>query len=143
AEVEKPKEEASKPEEEVEKPKEEPSKPEAEVEKPKEEASNPEAEVEKPKEESSEPVTEGSNELGTATVQKNEAVQVPAQAQEVVKQAAKENVSDKQVNKKKEESEKSLAATGGKENNVSLFGGLALVLSALSMFVFRKKLFKK
>ncbi|WP_270606150.1 leucine-rich repeat domain-containing protein [Bacillus mobilis] len=143
AEVEKPKEEASKPEAEVEKPKEEPSKPEAEVEKPKEEASNPEAEVEKPKEESSEPVTEGSNELGTATVQKNEAVQVPAQAQEVVKQAAKENVSDKQVNKKKEESKKSLAATGGKENNVSLFGGLALVLSALSMFVFRKKLFKK
>ncbi|MCH4570309.1 leucine-rich repeat domain-containing protein [Bacillus sp. ES1-5] len=152
AEVEKPKEE-SKPEAEVEKPKEE-SKPEAEVEKPKEE-SKPEAEVEKPKEEASELVTEdeninkpeanvkkqteGSNELGTATVQKNEAVQ----AQEIVKQAAKENVSDKQVSRKKEESEKSLAATGGQENNVSLFGGLALVLSALSMFVFRRNIFKK
>lgn len=159
AEVEKPKEETNKPEEEVEKPKEEGSKPEAEVEKPKEEASKPGAEVEKPKEEGSEPVTEGenssepeasiekqtegSNELGTATVQKNEAVQAPAQAQEVVKQVAKEDVSDKQVSKKKEESKKSLAATGGQESNVSLFGGLALVLSALSMFVFRKNIFKK
>ncbi|WP_439020676.1 leucine-rich repeat domain-containing protein [Bacillus thuringiensis] len=159
AEVEKPKEEASKPESEIEKPKEEENKPEEEVEKPKEEPSKPEAEVEKPKEEPkeepSEPVTEGenvneleanvekqtegSNELGTATVQKNEAIQAPKQAQ----QAAKENVSDKQVNNKKEESKKSLAATGGQESNVSLFGGLALVLSALSMFVFRKSIFKK
>ncbi|PFL47246.1 LPXTG cell wall anchor domain-containing protein, partial [Bacillus anthracis] len=29
------------------------------------------------------------------------------------------------------------------ESNVSLLSGLAIVLSALSMFVFRKKLFKK
>ncbi|MDA1600164.1 NEAT domain-containing protein [Bacillus cereus] len=167
-EVEKPKEEGSKPEAEVEKPKEETSKPEAEVEKPKEETSKPEAEIEKSKEETgkpeaeveaSEPVTkgenvnesganvekqtEGSNELGTATVQKNEAVQVPVQAKKVVDQAAKENVSGKQVSKKKEESKKSLAATGGQENNISLFGGLALVLSALSMFVFRRNIFKK
>ncbi|PGZ48229.1 internalin [Bacillus anthracis] len=158
AEVEEPKEEANKPEAEVEKPKEEANKPEAEVEKPKEE-SKPEAEVEKSKEEVSEPVTEGenvnereanvekqtegSNELETATVQKNKAVQEHAQAQEVVNQLAKENVSNKQVNSKKEESKKTLAATGGQENNVSLFGGLAFVLSALSMFVFRKKLFKK
>ncbi|MGR5940818.1 LPXTG cell wall anchor domain-containing protein [Bacillus pacificus] len=70
-------------------------------------------------------------------------MQAPAQVQEIVKQAAKENVSDKQGSKKKEESEKSLAATGGQENNVSLFGGLALVLSALSMFVFRRNIFKK
>ena len=167
-EVEKPKEETSKPEVEVEKPKEEESKPEAEVEKPKEETSKPEAEIEKSKEETgkpeaeveaSEPVTkgenvnesganvekqtEGSNELGTATVQKNEAVQVPVQAKKVVDQAAKENVSGKQVSKKKEESKKSLVATGGQENNISLFGGLALVLSALSMFVFRRNIFKK
>ncbi|WP_460278349.1 LPXTG cell wall anchor domain-containing protein, partial [Bacillus luti] len=128
---------------EVEKPKEEGSKSEAEVEKPKEEPSKPEAEVEKLKEEPSEPVTEGSNELGTATVQKNEAVQAPTQEQEVVRKAAKETVSDKQVNNKKEESKKSLAATGGQESNVSLFGGLALVLSAISMFVFRKNIFKK
>ncbi|RAT00820.1 internalin [Bacillus cereus] len=156
-EVEKPIEE-SKSEAEVEKPREEVNKPEAEVEKPKEE-SKPEAEVEKSKEEVSEPVTEGenvnereanvekqtegSNELETATVQKNKAVQEHAQAQEVVNQLAKENVSNKQVNSKKEESKKTLAATGGQENNVSLFGGLAFVLSALSMFVFRKKLFKK
>ncbi|GAB6445211.1 hypothetical protein bcgnr5390_37020 [Bacillus luti] len=143
AEIEKPKEEPSKPEAEVEKPKEEGSKSEAEVEKPKEEPSKPEAEVEKLKEEPSEPVTEGSNELGTATVQKNEAVQAPTQEQEVVRKAAKETVSDKQVNNKKEESKKSLAATGGQESNVSLFGGLALVLSAISMFVFRKNIFKK
>ncbi|MFU2032727.1 leucine-rich repeat domain-containing protein [Bacillus wiedmannii] len=148
-EVEKPKEETSKPEAEVEKPKEETSKPETEVEKPKEETSKPEAEVEKPKEEVSKPEanvekqTEGSNELETATVQKNKAVQEPAQAQEVVNQLAKENVSNKQVHSKKEESKKSLAATGGQESNVSLFGGLALVLSALSMFVFRKNIFKK
>ncbi|PEI77061.1 internalin [Bacillus wiedmannii] len=148
-EVEKPKEETSKPETEVEKPKEETSKPEAEVEKPKEEVSKPETEVEKPKEEVSKPEanvekqTEGSNELETATVQKNKAVQEPAQAQEVVNQLAKENVSNKQVHSKKEESKKSLAATGGQESNVSLFGGLALVLSALSMFVFRKNIFKK
>ncbi|OQR54794.1 leucine-rich repeat domain-containing protein [Bacillus sp. CDB3] len=167
SEEEKPKEDPSKPESEVEKPKEDPSKPEAEVEKPKEDPSKPESEEEKPKEEgsksetevekekTSEPVTEiengnepeanvekqkeGSNELETATVQKGKAVQ----AQEVVNQVAKENVSDKQVNSKKEESKKSLAATGGQENNVSLFGGLALVLSALSMFVFRKNIFKK
>ncbi|PGE32091.1 LPXTG cell wall anchor domain-containing protein, partial [Bacillus wiedmannii] len=104
-------------------------------EKPKEEVSKPEANVEKQ--------TEGSNELETATVQKNKAVQEPAQAQEVVNQLAKENVSNKQVHSKKEESKKSLAATGGQESNVSLFGGLALVLSALSMFVFRKNIFKK
>ncbi|MBL3754095.1 leucine-rich repeat domain-containing protein [Bacillus cereus] len=151
AEVEKP-DEGSKPETEVEKP-EEGSKPEAEVEKPKEGANKPEAEVEKPKEEVSEPVTEdenvnereanvekqteGSDGLETATVQKNKAVQ------EVVSQLAKENVSNKQVNSKKEESKKALAATGGQENNASLFGGLALVLSALSMFVFRRNIFKK
>ncbi len=58
-------------------------------------------------------------------------------------QLAKENVSNKQVNSKKEESKKALAATGGQENNASLFGGLALVLSALSMFVFRRNIFKK
>ncbi|CAM4060692.1 Gram-positive cocci surface proteins LPxTG domain-containing protein [Bacillus mobilis] len=58
----------------------------------------------------------------------------------VANQSVKEN---KPVVTKKEGSKKSLGATGGQENNVSLFGGLALVLSALSMFVFRKKLFKK
>ncbi|WP_242270001.1 LPXTG cell wall anchor domain-containing protein, partial [Bacillus cereus group sp. BfR-BA-01408] len=56
---------------------------------------------------------------------------------------AKENESNKQVDNKKEESKNTLAATGGQESNVSLLSGLAFVLSALSMFVFRKKLFKK
>ncbi|CUB52901.1 hypothetical protein BN2127_JRS10_02040 [Bacillus subtilis] len=57
--------------------------------------------------------------------------------------SAKENESNKQVDNKKEESKNTLAATGGQESNVSLLSGLAFVLSALSMFVFRKKLFKK
>ncbi|WP_433773118.1 LPXTG cell wall anchor domain-containing protein, partial [Bacillus wiedmannii] len=43
----------------------------------------------------------------------------------------------------KEENKNSLAATGGQVNTSTLLSGLALVLSALSMFVFRKKLFKK
>ena len=58
----------------------------------------------------------------------------------VENQNVKEN---KPAVNKQEESKKSLGATGGQENKVSLFGGLALVLSALSMFVFRKRLFKK
>ncbi|MDA2168851.1 leucine-rich repeat domain-containing protein [Bacillus cereus] len=152
AEVEKLEEE-SKPEAEVEKLEEE-SKPEAEVEK-LEEESKPEAEVEKPKEETSKSVTvrenvseletnvekqkEGLNGLGTANVQKSEAVQ----AQEVVNQTTEENVSDKQVSKPKEESKKSLAATGGQANTSMLLSGVTLVLSALSMFAFRKRLFKK
>ncbi|PFL44527.1 LPXTG cell wall anchor domain-containing protein, partial [Bacillus anthracis] len=60
-----------------------------------------------------------------------------------INQTAKENASNKQVDNKKEESKNTLAAAVGQESNVSLLSGLAIVLSALSMFVFRKKLFKK
>ncbi|MES5942102.1 MULTISPECIES: leucine-rich repeat domain-containing protein [unclassified Bacillus cereus group] len=142
-EVEEVKEEEKEPTKEVEEVKEEEKEPTKEVEKTKDEVKEkPKDEVEKVNEEPSkseieasiEKQKEDSDELGTATVQKNEAVQ----AQE----EAKEDVSDKEVNSKKEESKKTLAATGGQENNVSLFGGLVLVLSALSMFVFRKKYLK-
>jgi len=55
-------------------------------------------------------------------------------------QSVKEN---KLAVNKQEESKKSLGATGGQANTSTLLSGLALVLSALSMFVFRKRLFKK
>ncbi len=64
---------------------------------------------------------------------------------QVVKEKVVENQSMKEnkpvVNK--EESKKSLGATGGQANTSTLLSGVALVLSALSMFVFRKRLFKK
>ncbi|QWG26610.1 LPXTG cell wall anchor domain-containing protein [Bacillus mycoides] len=61
----------------------------------------------------------------------------------VEQESTKEKDSNKQHAKKQEENQKSLAATGGQANTSSLLSGLALVLSALSMFVFRKRLFKK
>ncbi|PGO22510.1 internalin, partial [Bacillus cereus] len=61
----------------------------------------------------------------------------------VGQESAKEKDSNKQHANKQEEDQKSLAATGGQANTSTLFSGLALVLSALSMFVFRKRLFKK
>ncbi|EJP97977.1 LPXTG-domain-containing protein cell wall anchor domain [Bacillus cereus AND1407] len=62
------------------------------------------------------------------------------QEQNVNNQVVKEN---KPVVNKQEESKKSLGATGGQENTSTLLSGIALVLSAMSMFVFRKRLFKK
>ena len=50
---------------------------------------------------------------------------------------AKENESNKQVDNKKKRV-KHFSCNGGQESNVSLLSGLAFVLSALSMFVFRK-----
>ncbi|TCJ79622.1 UNVERIFIED_ORG: LPXTG-motif cell wall-anchored protein [Bacillus cereus] len=157
-EVEEPKEEPKEPTKEVEKPKEEPKEPTAEVEEPKEEVKEPTAEVEESKEEVKEPTTgvEGSKvevkEPAKEVEGSKDAVNQSAvvQEQNVNNQVVKEKVVENQKMKeskpavnKQEESKKSLGATGGQENNVSLFGGLALVLSALSMFVFRKKLFKK
>ncbi len=72
------------------------------------------------------------------------------QEQNVNNQVVKEKVVENQKMKeskpavnKQEESKKSLGATGGQENTSTLLSGVALVLSALSMFVFRKRLFKK
>ncbi|TPV40240.1 leucine-rich repeat domain-containing protein [Bacillus dicomae] len=157
-EVEEPKEEVKEPAKEVEGPKEEPTEPVREVEEPKEEVKEPAKEVEGPKEEPTEPVREVEEpkeevkEPGKEIEGSKDAVNQSAVVQEqnvdnqVVAKKVVENQSLKE-NKlgatKKEESKKSLGATGGQEHNVFLFGGLALVLSALSMFVFRKRLFKK
>ncbi|WP_342717732.1 leucine-rich repeat domain-containing protein [Bacillus paramycoides] len=157
-EVEESKEEVKEPVKEVEEPKEEVKEPVKEVEESKEEVKEPSKEVEESKEEVKEPAqeVEGSKaevkEAGKAIEGSKDAVNQSAVVQEknvnnqvvaekvVANQSVKEN---KPAVTKQEESKKSLGATGGQENNVSLFGGLALVLSALSMFVFRKRLFKK
>ncbi|PEU69462.1 cell wall anchor protein [Bacillus cereus] len=79
-------------------------------------------------------------------VNQSVAVQEQSANNQVVKEKVVENQNVKEnkpaVNKQ-EESKKSLGATGGQENTSTLLSGIALVLSALSMFVFRKRLFKK
>ncbi|MED1162286.1 LPXTG cell wall anchor domain-containing protein, partial [Bacillus paranthracis] len=100
--------------------------------------------VEGPKEESKEPTPgiEGSKDA----VNQSAVVQEQNVNNQVVKEKVVENQKMKEskpaVNKQ-EESKKSLGATGGQENTSTLLSGVALVLSALSMFVFRKRLFKK
>ncbi|PGS24042.1 internalin [Bacillus cereus] len=74
------------------------------------------------------------------------AVQEQSANNQVVKEKVVENQNvkeNKQAVNKQEESKKSLGATGGQENTSTLLSGVALVLSALSMFIFRKRLFKK
>ncbi|TNP23927.1 leucine-rich repeat domain-containing protein [Bacillus sp. CD3-5] len=143
-EVEGPKEEVKEPAKEVEEPKEEVKEPTKEVEEPKEEVKEPGKEVEGPKEESKEPTPgiEGSKDA----VNQSAVVQEQNVNNQVVKEKVVENQKMKEskpaVNKQ-EESKKSLGATGGQENTSTLLSGVALVLSALSMFVFRKRLFKK
>ncbi|PEX93234.1 leucine-rich repeat domain-containing protein [Bacillus cereus] len=134
-EVEEPKEEVKEPAKEVEGPKEEVKEPKKEVEGPKEEVKEPTKEVKVPKEEVKEPAT-GLNQ------ETKEANQV-GPAKNVGQESVKEKDSNKQHANKQEENKNSLAATGGQVNTSTLLSGLALVLSALSMFVFRKKLFKK
>ncbi|MGH0595737.1 NEAT domain-containing protein [Bacillus pretiosus] len=169
-EVEESKEEIKEPAKEVEESKEEEKEPTKEVEGSKEEVKEPTKEVEGPKEEVKEPSkeVEGSKEeVKESTKEVEEAKEkevaqeiekskeeinqsAPVQEQNVNNQVVKEKAVENQNVKenkpfvnKQDESKKALGATGGQENNVSLFGGLALVLSALSMFVFRKRLFKK
>ncbi|PGB03442.1 NEAT domain-containing protein [Bacillus toyonensis] len=115
--------------------KEEVTEPTKEVEETKEEVKEPTKEVEGTKEEVKESTTgldqepKGDNQVGPVKV--------------VGQESTKEKDSNKQHANKQEENQKSLAATGGQANTSSLLSGLALVLSALSMFVFRKRLFKK
>ncbi|MFU1903735.1 NEAT domain-containing protein [Bacillus thuringiensis] len=147
-EVEEAKEEVKEPVKEVEETKEEVKEPTKEVEEAKEEVKEPTKEVEEAKEEVDEPTTgvEGSKaevkETGKEIEGSKDAVNQSAvvQEQNVNNQVVKEN---KQAVNKQEESKKSLGATGGQENTSTLLSGIALVLSALSMFVFRKRLFKK
>ncbi|PGK08766.1 internalin [Bacillus anthracis] len=143
-----PKEEVKEPTKEVEEEKEEVKEPTKEVKEEKEEVKEPTKEVEESKEEVDEPTTgvEGSKakvkETGKEIEGSKDAVNQSAvvQEQNVNNQVVKEN---KPAVNKQEESKKSLGATGGQENTSTLLSGIALVLSAMSMFVFRKRLFKK
>ncbi|MEC2554475.1 LPXTG cell wall anchor domain-containing protein [Bacillus tropicus] len=147
-EVEEGKEEVKEPTKEVEEEKEEVKEPTKEVEEGKEEVKEPTKEVEEEKEEVDEPTTgvEGSKakvkETGKEIEGSKDVVNQSAvvQEQNVNNQVVKEN---KPAVNKQEESKKSLGATGGQENTSTLLSGIALVLSAMSMFVFRKRLFKK
>ncbi len=147
-EVEETKEEVKETIKEVEEEQEEVKEPEKEVEEEKEEVKEPIKEVEEVKEEVDEPTTgvEGAKAeikgTGKEIEGSKDAVNqsTVVQEQNVNNQVVKEN---KPVVNKQEESKKSLGATGGQENTSILLSGIALVLSALSMFVFRKRLFKK
>ncbi|UNP82202.1 leucine-rich repeat domain-containing protein [Bacillus mycoides] len=162
-EVEETKEEVKEPVKEVEETKEEVKEPAKEVAGTKEEVKEPVKEIEETKEEVKEPIKEVA---GTKEEVKEPAKEVAGTKEEVKESAtgldqepkgnnqvgpvkvvgqesAKEKDSNKQHANKQEENQKSLAATGGQANTPTLLSGLALVLSALSMFVFRKRLFKK
>ncbi|MDR4192686.1 LPXTG cell wall anchor domain-containing protein, partial [Bacillus cereus] len=147
-EVEEEKEEVKEPTKEVEEEKEEVKEPTKEVEEEKEEVKEPTKEVEEEKEEVKEPTTgvEGSKakvkETGKEIEGSKDAVNQSAvvQEQNVNNQVVKEN---KPAVNKQEENKKALGATGGQENTSILLSGIALVLSAMSMLVFRKRLFKK
>ncbi|MFV0952869.1 NEAT domain-containing protein [Bacillus paranthracis] len=129
-------------------PKEEVKEPEKEVEETKEEVKETIKEVEEEQEEVKESIKEveeakaeikgTGKEIEGSKDAVNQSTVV--QEQNVNNQVVKEN---KPVVNKQEESKKSLGATGGQENTSTLLSGIALVLSALSMFVFRKRLFKK
>ncbi|WP_423060009.1 leucine-rich repeat domain-containing protein [Bacillus cereus] len=147
-EVEEEKEEVKEPTKEVKEEKEEVKEPTKEVEEEKEEVKEPTKEVEEEKEEVKEPTTgvEGSKakvkETGKEIEGSKDAVNQSAvvQEQNVNNQVVKEN---KPAVNKQEENKKALGATGGQENTSILLSGIALVLSAMSMLVFRKRLFKK
>ncbi|MGH1034822.1 Internalin-A precursor [Bacillus sp. M21] len=156
-EVEESKEEEKEPAKEAEESKEEEKEPTKEVEESKEEVKEPAKEVEEPKEEVKEPtkeIAESKEEEKEPTKEVEESKEeinqsAPVQEQNVNNQVVKEKVVENQSMKEnkpvvnKEESKKSLGATGGQANTSTLLSGVALVLSALSMCVFRKRLFKK
>ncbi len=147
-EVEEEQEEVKEPEKEVEETKEEVKETIKEVEEEQEEVKESIKEVEEEQEEVKEPIKEveeakaeikgTGKEIEGSKDAVNQSTVV--QEQNVNNQVVKEN---KPVVNKQEESKKSLGATGGQENTSTLLSGIALVLSALSMFVFRKRLFKK
>ncbi|MED1009997.1 leucine-rich repeat domain-containing protein [Bacillus mycoides] len=148
-EVEETKEEVKEPVKEVEETKEEVKEPVKEIEETKEEVKEPIKEVEETKEEVKEPAKEVAGtkeevkESATGLDQEQKGNKQVGPVKVVGQESAKEKDSNKQHANKQEENQKSLAATGGQANTPTLLSGLALVLSALSMFVFRKRLFKK
>ncbi|MBG9597721.1 leucine-rich repeat domain-containing protein [Bacillus mycoides] len=148
-EIEETKEEVKEPAKEVAGTKEEVKEPVKEIEETKEEVKEPIKEVEETKEEVKEPAKEVAGtkeevkESATGLDQEQKGNKQVGPVKVVGQESAKEKDSNKQHANKQEENQKSLAATGGQANTPTLLSGLALVLSALSMFVFRKRLFKK
>ncbi|KAA0782599.1 leucine-rich repeat domain-containing protein [Bacillus sp. BPN334] len=146
-EVEEAKEEVKEPTKEVEETKEEVKEPvkeveetKEEVEETKEEVKEPVKEVEETKEEVKEPTKEVEEVKESATGLDQE----PKENNQVVeKEGRKADTLNKQHTNKSEEGKKSLPSTGGEASTSTLLSGITLVLSTLSMFVFRKRLFKK
>ncbi|MEC0114173.1 LPXTG cell wall anchor domain-containing protein, partial [Bacillus cereus] len=129
-EVEGSKEEVKEPVKEVEGTKEEVKEPVKEVEGTKEEVKEPTKEAKEPKKEVKESATGLDQEpKGNNQVFENE--------------GRKADTLNKQHTNKPEEGKKFLPSTGGEASTSTLLSGITLVLSALSMFVFRKRLFKK
>ncbi|MES9666444.1 leucine-rich repeat domain-containing protein [Bacillus nitratireducens] len=139
-EVEEVKEEVKEPTKEVEETKEEVKEPVKEVEETKEEVKEPVKEVEETKEEVKKPTKEVEEVKESATGLDQE----PKENNQVVeKEGRKADTLNKQHTNKSEEGKKSLPSTGGEASTSTLLSGITLVLSTLSMFVFRKRLFKK
>ncbi|WP_254489947.1 leucine-rich repeat domain-containing protein [Bacillus thuringiensis] len=139
-EVEEAKEEVKESTKEIEEAKEEIKEPIKEVEEAKEEVKEPTKEIEEAKEEVKEPTKEVEEVKESATGLDQE----PKENNQVVeKEGRKADTLNKQHANKSEEDKKFLPSTGGEANTSTLFSGITLVLSALSMFVFRKRLFKK
>ncbi|HDR6288638.1 TPA: NEAT domain-containing protein [Bacillus cereus] len=160
-EVEETKEEVKEPVKEVEESKEEEKEPVKEVEETKEEVKEPVKEVEETKEEVKEPVKEvegTKEEVKEPTKEVEEAKEPKKEVKEsatgldqepkgnnqvVENEGRKADTLNKQHTNKPEEGKKFLPSTGGEASTSTLLSGITLVLSALSMFVFRKRLFKK
>ncbi|MGG3595647.1 NEAT domain-containing protein [Bacillus anthracis] len=127
--------------------KEEVKEPVKEVEEAKEEVKEPVKEVEETKEEVKEPVKEVEEAKEPKKEVKESATgldQEPKGNNQVVEnEGRKADTLNKQYTNKPEERKKSLLSTGGEASTSTLLSGITLVLSALSMFVFRKRLFKK
>ncbi|PGU29102.1 internalin [Bacillus cereus] len=135
-----PKEEVKEPVKEVEETKEEVKEPVKEVKETKEEVKEPVKEVEETKEEVKKPTKEVEEVKESATGLDQE----PKENNQVVeKEGRKADTLNKQHTNKSEEGKKSLPSTGGEASTSTLLSGITLVLSTLSMFVFRKRLFKK
>ncbi|HDR8160858.1 TPA: leucine-rich repeat domain-containing protein [Bacillus cereus] len=146
-EVEETKEEEKEPVKEVEGTKEEEKEPVKEVEETKEEVKEPVKEVEGTKEEEKEPTKEVEEAKEPKKEGKESATgldQEPKGNNQVVEnEGRKADTLNKQHTNKPEEGKKFLPSTGGEASTSTLLSGITLVLSALSMFVFRKRLFKK
>ncbi|MDM5373778.1 NEAT domain-containing protein [Bacillus bombysepticus] len=146
-EVEGTKEEEKEPVKEVEETKEEEKEPVKEVEETKEEVKEPVKEVEGTKEEEKEPTKEVEEAKEPKKEVKESATgldQEPKGNNQVVEnEGRKADTLNKQHTNKPEEGKKFLPSTGGEASTSTLLSGITLVLSALSMFVFRKRLFKK